>query len=469
MRSLANRLALVFFLITLGAIAIVYIGVVPTLKSSLVDERTEALRTYAARYSGPIARAIDSNAPVAEVDRVVRQAADQANARVTLLGVNRGTFGAQPFVKSDSNARADIGDLEFPAADLAIESGRTTTATEAAGEGRIAEAALPLFFLDSESGRRILGSVVVYSGPLGDVERNVALVRNRIVIAGILALAVAVLAGYLVAQSLGRRVGRLEGVARRVARGDFSARFPIDGDDELGRLARALDRMQHQLAELDTSRRRFIATASHELRTPIFSLGGFLELIEDEDLDEETKAKFLGQLREQVDRLGKLATDLLDLSRLDAGSVELRREQTDVARLAHTVADEFVPALAAHESKLEVRLTGDEVSAVCDPERVAQIMRILIDNALSHTGSGTDVVVATSMREGRARVAVTDFGPGIPRSALERVFEPFYTSDGTRGSGLGLAIAHELAERMGGELGVESLPGRTTFSLEIPG
>ncbi len=242
----------------------------------------------------------------------------------------------------------------------------------------------------------------------------------------------------------------------------------MDRDDELGRLAEALDAMQRQLAELDTARRRFIATASHELRTPIFSLGGFLELLEDEDLDEETRERFTGQLRQQVDRLGKLATDLLDLSRLDAGSVELRREETDVAELAQTVAGEFEPRLAAHESHLEVRIGNEDVVAVCDPARVAQIVRVLIDNALTHTGPGTDVVVATSQREDRARVAVTDFGGGIPRADLARVFEPFFTSDGTRGSGLGLAIAHELAERMGGELAVQSTPGRTTFSLEIP-
>ncbi len=468
MTSLANRLALVFFAITLGAIAIVYVGVVPTLESSLVTERSQTLRSDAERFTGPIRSALANAVPVTTIDQAVRNAADQSNARVTLLGVNRGTFGAQPYVKSDSNLRTDIGDLQFPAADTAVQSRRTETATESASSGRVVEAAVPIAFPDPDSGKPLLGDVLVYSAPLGDVEHDVTLVRDRIVIAGILALAAAVLAGFLVARSLGRRVERLEGVARRVARGDFSARFPVDQDDELGQLARALDAMQRQLAELDTARRRFIATASHELRTPIFSLGGFLELIEDEDLDEETKAKFLGQLREQVDRLGKLATDLLDLSRLDAGAVELRTEETDVSTLARTVADEFVPALAAHESRLEVRLTGEPVVAVCDPERVAQIMRILIDNALNHTEPGTDVIVATSTRATRPRVAVTDFGPGIPRQELTRVFEPFYTSDGTRGSGLGLAIAHELAERMGGELAVESLPGRTTFSLEIP-
>ena len=162
------------------------------------------------------------------------------------------------------------------------------------------QSARPLFFRDEDSGDRTLAFVVVYSAPLGDVERSVDLVRSRIILAAIVALGLAVLAAYLVAQSLGRRVARLQHVAERVAVGDFSARFPVEGDDELGQLAKSLDLMQRQLAALDSSRRRFIATASHELRTPVFSLGGFLELLEDEDLDEETRARFLDQVRDQT-------------------------------------------------------------------------------------------------------------------------------------------------------------------------
>ena len=171
MRSLANRLALIFFLITLGAMTIVYVGVVPHLESSLVSDRSDRLGRAADRTTPPIARAIDSNAPVAEVDRLVRSAADQANARVTLLGVNRGSFGTQPFVKSDSNANADIRDLEFPAVEAAIQSGRAERATESGRDGRVVELALPLFFRDA-AGHRLLGSVAVYSAPLEDVQRT---------------------------------------------------------------------------------------------------------------------------------------------------------------------------------------------------------------------------------------------------------------------------------------------------------
>ena len=227
--------------------------------------------------------------------------------------------------------------------------------------------------------------------------------------------------------------------------------------------------MRGQLAELENARKKFIATASHELRTPIFSLGGFLELIQDEELDEYTRQQFVGQVRQQVDRLGKLATGLLDLSRLDAGSLDLRPERTDLDMLARAVTDEFLPALSQHASHLELRLGRGSLQTVCDPERVAQIMRILIDNAITHTPEGTNIVVTAARDNGDVRLSVRDSGPGIRPPALERIFEPFYTSDDVQGSGLGLTIARELAERMNGRLRVDSRPGRTTFTFEMVG
>jgi signal transduction histidine kinase len=233
-------------------------------------------------------------------------------------------------------------------------------------------------------------------------------------------------------------------------------------------LAVALDDMHRQLRQLDSARRRFIATASHELRTPLFSLSGFLELIEDEDLDAETRDAFLGQLRDQVERLKKLASGLLDLSRLESGALELRPEPTDVGVLARAVTNEFGPALARHDSHLTLRLGAEPVEAEIDPERVGQVLRILIDNALAHTPPGTDMVVTAGRQDGVVRLAVRDFGDGIKRQALERLFEPFYSAGDSQGTGLGLAIGRELADRMGGRLVVESLAGRTTFTLEVP-
>jgi two-component system OmpR family sensor kinase len=462
MRSIRVRLALIFSAITLVAIAGVYVYVAPQLESRLRDEKLGTLARDAQRYSRDLVRAIGTNVDEKAINDAIRQAADRSGSRVTLFGVASGTQGLQTYPVSDSTAQTRLDELNFTVAADAARTARVQTGTEPTNDGRIGEAARPLLF----NGR--VARVVVFSAPLGDVQQNVELIRRQIAIAGALMLIFASVGGYLVAQALSRRIKRLETAAEKVAAGDFSQRIPIDGDDELADLARAFNEMQGQLAQLDSARKRCIATASHELRTPIFSLGGFVELLQDEEIDDETRAQFLEQISEQLARLRRLTAELLDLSRLEAGSLELRREPTDVGDLAREVTQEFTPALAQHDSHLELRLQRDPVRATCDRERVAQIMRILIDNALAHTPQGTDIFVSVTRENSGVRLAVRDHGLGIHRTVLPRIFEPFFTSDDAQGSGLGLAIARELAEQMEGHLAVDSVPGRTTFTLELP-
>jgi two-component system, OmpR family, sensor kinase len=459
--SIRNRLTLLFVAIVAAAISVVYFYVVPQLEERLQNRILGSLAGDARAYSGTLTSAIGSNESGPRLDRRVRQAADRANARVTLLGVTRGTQGVQTYVISDSTDQSDLSDLQFQVAADAVEQGKTVTGSEASNAGRLGQAAKPLYF----NGR--VARVVVFSEPLREVAADVRLIRRQIIVAGLIALGIAALLGYLVASALTRRIGRLEEAAEKVAAGDFSQRIPIDRDDELGELAMAFNEMQAQLKQLDDARKRFIATASHELRTPIFSLSGFAELLADEDLDAETRREFLAQIREQTDRLRALATDLLDLSRLEAGSLDLRPEDVDVGGLARDVCGEFVPALQQHRSDLAVELPPTAIEARCDPERVAQIVRILIDNAISHTPPGTPIEVSAGRENGSVQVAVEDRGLGIKRSEQGRLFDPFYTSN-PQGSGLGLTIARELAERMEGHLSVKSVPGRTTFTLELP-
>jgi signal transduction histidine kinase len=305
--------------------------------------------------------------------------------------------------------------------------------------------------------------------PLDDVTRTVGLVRRRVVLGGLLGILVAALTGAAFAVGLSNRLRRLEQGSREVAAGRFATRFDVDArEDELGSLARSLDTMQRQLRELDSSRKRFIATASHELRTPLQSLSGFVELLRDEELTEEEREAFLDRLAAQVERLTRLTFDLLDLSRLEAGGVELRPESTDLHDLAQRVAAEFAPVVEREGRALRVRLVGTSVEQWCDPDRVAQVVRVLVDNALKHSGARDAVEIRVSRSGGAARIAVTDHGPGIDPEELPHLFEPFHgTGDGS-GAGLGLAIARELAHRMRGSLTVDARPGTTTFTLELP-
>jgi two-component system OmpR family sensor kinase len=307
----------------------------------------------------------------------------------------------------------------------------------------------------------IIYSWVVLIGGHGGVARSILL-------GALLALLLALGIGFYFAQLVAARVQRIEEAARKVADGDFAARIPVDSSGQLGQLARTFNEMQRRLAELDSARKQFIANASHELRTPIFSLGGFVELLEDEDPSPEERAEFVRTMRQQIERLTKLTADLLNLSQLDAGGIVMAVRAVDLSSLARDVAREFGPRADLRGSRLELRTPDRPVIAVADPDRVPQIIRILLDNALTHTPEGTSVTVTIYSVNQRAELTVSDDGTGIPQRVQNRIFERFYTADSAGGSGLGLAIARELAQRMDGRIAISSSRRFTAFTLDLP-
>lgn len=292
--------------------------------------------------------------------------------------------------------------------------------------------------------------------------------KHEILIGGMIALLLALGVGLYFARLVAKRVERLEEAARKVADGDFATPIPIDSSGQLGQLSRTFNEMQRRLAELDYARKKFIANASHELRTPIFSLGGFIELLEDEDPSPEERVEFVRTMRQQIERLTKLTGDLLDLSQLDAGSVVMKVNNVDLGELAREVAREFAPRADRHGSRLELRTSDSPVTASADPDRVRQIIRILLDNALTHTREGTRVIVTANTVNQRSELTVSDEGAGIAPRVQGRIFERFYTADSAGGSGLGLAIARELAQRMHGHIGLTSNKRFTAFTLSLP-
>jgi two-component system, OmpR family, sensor kinase len=316
-----------------------------------------------------------------------------------------------------------------------------------------------------------IGTVIVvyaYTVAIGGAASGDSAVKTQILVGGIFAVVATLAVGVYFASVASGSVSRLQEAARKVADGNFETPIPIASTGQLGSLARTFNEMQRRLAELDSARKQFIANASHELRTPIFSLGGFVELLEEENPSPAERAEFVHTMRQQIERLTKLTTDLLDLSQLDAGAVAMERSDVELGSLAREVAREFGPRADSHGSRLELRTPPEPVIASADPERVRQVIRILLDNALTHTPEGTKVTVTTYSVNRRAELTVSDDGPGIPRRVQNRIFERFYTADSAGGSGLGLAIARELAQRMEGGIGIASSKRFTAFTLDLP-
>ena len=450
-RSLFVRLTLALVALVAGALAAVYLVVVPSLERNLIDAKQQELRRALPRISLP-------GSPF-QWQNAAQRAAGTTNARVVIYEALATSPKVTLVAFGDSNP-ADVDVTKDPVAIRAVTTDRETEGIVSRGGERFAEVARPV---------HPHGPVVLLSASLHDSLGNVALVSRRLLIAGGVALLAALALGLLGAAIVVRRLRVLERAADRIAGGDFDAPVRDAAADEIGQLARALDGMRLRLAQLEHARREFIANASHELRTPLFSLGGFVELLADEELDEPTRKEFLETMRQQLERLTRLATDLLDLSRLDAGRMHVERVPVDLASVARSLAEEFGPTAQASGHELDV-VVGVETGAMGDEERVRQIGRVLVENALHHTPASTQVRVRARVNGELAELTIEDDGGGIPVEHSQHVFDRFYRIEGTlaSGSGLGLAIARELASLMGGDIGLRSSLGRTAFTLTLP-
>ena len=449
-QSVGTQLSLALLLVVAVALGVVYLTVVPSLRDRAINTRVTSVEKIAAKIRPNV-----DQAATLDDQFVATQSEENGGVRVALMQPPAPQGSMAPIQDSGQLGNALQGD---PVATHAYTSGAATHGTVTAQEATYAEAAAP-----------VLGGsyVLLVRAPveLG----SIALVERRVLLAAGVALLIALLLGYLGARMFARRIRRLERAADRIAGGRFDEPVRDSGGGELGALADAFERMRVRLAQLDDARRAFVANASHELRTPLFSLAGFLELLDDEELDEPTRREFLSSMREQVDRLTKLASDLLDLSRLDAGRLTVEREPVDLAALARDLEAEFAPLAVSSDHPLSATVDG-AVFAEADELRVLQLGRILVENAFLHTPVGTPVEICARSTRGNARLEVEDAGPGIPPGQRQQLFERFFRVDGTRasGSGLGLAIGRELAELMDGAIEIESEPGRTVFALVLP-
>ncbi len=456
LRSVGGTLALALLLVVAGALAIVYVVVVPSYERSVVDARLadvdKTLRTIIAE---PLTADVWSGRWVEEQE----EAAPIANARVVVFQLMKGRL--KPYSDSDpaGGSSRDVENDPVGLKAIALGNGYAQGTVTRRGQ-RFAEAA---YTYDAT------GPVVMLSSPLYNDLVSVSVVRKRVIIAGALAAVFAIVLGYALATMFARRIRRLDRAAARIADGRFDVAVVDAAPDELGQLARTFERMRVRLASLDRARAEFIANASHELRTPLFSLAGFLELLASEELDADTRADFMAAIGSQVTRLTKLATDLLDLSRMDAGRLSIATESLDLVPIGELLATEFGPRASASGHTLEVDVPA-AAPALGDEERVLQIGRILVENAIVHTPPGTLVRLSANTAGGGARLSVTDDGPGIAREAQAHVFDRFYRLEGTvaSGSGLGLAIASELAALMGGRIELDSAAGTTRFTLVLP-
>ena len=286
--------------------------------------------------------------------------------------------------------------------------------------------------------------------------------------------AIAVIVAVVVAGVIGARLARplreIGGAARRIAEGDYEARIPRHGPEEIVSLTDSFNQMAAALEEQERMRREFIANAAHELRTPLTNLQGYLEALRD-GVIEPDRATF-ESLWDEAERLVRLSRSLDTLAAGDAGAPAAAAD-LDLAATIRAAVDLARPAALLAGLELDVDLP-DSLPARGDPDQLAQVVGNLLQNAVRYTPTGGRVSIKAERRPGDVLVSVANSGDGIPADDLPHVFERFYRVDKSRdrargGAGIGLAIVRQIVEAHGGHVSVESEVGRgSVFTLKIP-
>ncbi|MGO1801949.1 MAG: MtrAB system histidine kinase MtrB [Microbacteriaceae bacterium] len=327
-----------------------------------------------------------------------------------------------------------------------------------------------------------VGSFEVYIAyDLADSQQTLQFVQSTLWAAGIVLIAIVAVISWIVLRLVSKPIIEAAETSARLAAGDLDVRLPVQGEDELATLAQSFNAMADsieaqikELGELSLVQQRFVSDVSHELRTPLTTIRLAADMLNDQrDQFDITTNRTAELLHTQVQRFETLLGDLLEISRYDAGSVQLELEATSITELAEDIIEQMRPLADERGSEIRLVAPGGYSPVDMDPRRVRRVLRNLIGNAIEH-GEGNPIVVTTDSNQHAVAVGVRDFGMGMDPVAAERVFDRFWRADPSRqrtigGTGLGLSIALGDAKLHGGTLAVWSeLAVGTNFVLTIP-
>ena len=364
----------------------------------------------------------------------------------------------EELAESRSGGESDEADADNL---VSAREGQTTISTDETGKLRVLTHPVVV------DGTRI-GTFRV-ADPLTSVDQALASLRNRFIVVGVGALLLSVAIAIWLANLISRPLRRMAAVASAVDSGDLSHRIDYSGEDEVGVLAEAFNHMLDRLEEGFRLQRNFVSDASHELRSPLTMLRGRIEQLADHAGDREAEAE-ADELMKEVRRMERLTDDMLTLAKAERGGLL----QTRRVPLDDFVEDlrRDLPLLGSRHYSVESKLHGD---LEADPDRLAQVLRNLVTNAVRHTAAGGHIDISIGSENGSAVFAVSDDGTGIEPDQLGRIFDRFHRTDEGRsraegGTGLGLAIARAIVEAHGGSIAAESPPGDgATIRFSIPG
>lgn len=380
----------------------------------------------------------------------------------------QGWADIQPFVEQLGSLYGQRVVLADSTGLVVADSGRTFLGKQY--DQRWIPAALPI-----RRGPVMVGTLFVNPELTGlnPVRSLVSSVNRFLLIGGLVVVLLAFAVTFWLSRRMSAPVHALTTAAGRLGRGDFSQRVNVRGDDEIAELGRSFNSMANDLEQAEQLKRNMVGDAAHELRTPLSNIRGYLEAMKDGVIAPEPAA--LQSLYDESILMMKLVDELQELTIADSGKLELFRQNEDVNELVRAAALAIQARVDMGGLSLELELSPGLPQASVDAQRIGQVMRNLLGNAVAHTPRGGRITISTRGDGSGVAITVADTGEGIGPDDLPHIFDRFFRADKSRsratgGSGLGLTIAKRLVEAHGGKIQAQSEPGKgSRFTFTVPG
>jgi len=451
------KLFAAFAFLTIVTVVILSSFLVIRLRSNVESKISQRLQSNAI-LAGEIFKKAMLEGDTAYIQREVKELAKNLNLRITIID-KQGTVLAD----SEKEALSMENHRERPEFVEAVEKG----IGESTRFSQTLDYPMKYVAVRVTDGDEVVG-VVRIAVPESEVQLELHQLYRAATIGVIAAIFIAGVIAYVMASGISTPIRQMKEIADAIAKGQFDKRTSIRGEDELAELAQSLNAMSDELKlkierlkYLDNVRTDFVANVSHELKTPLTSIRGFVETLEDGAINDSSNARrFLAIIKKHAQRLGNIIDDLLRLSELESGVV-IEKAELDLKGLIEEVVMGFGHALTVKRHNLSVETTGGDFTIRGDRDKLEQVFVNLIDNAIKYTKDGGRIEIQLTGAGDFVTVTVEDNGIGIPKEDIERVFERFYRVDKARsrelgGTGLGLSIAKHIVLVHNGEISIES-------------
>lgn len=481
MNSLRNRLLISYLVVIATILVIVAVALlaVSVTESARILPTLRELNTISLSTRRELNRLAEQNARMPLIEQTLGEVAETYNTRILVVDTGNGRILYDSAGLEDGlSGRLDLAQIIQPRGDFNAGNANLPAGRYRAPDGSrwlIISQTIPL---QPDNDRGPARGLLIFARP----EPRVLQVFRQTFLrplfqAGIIAVLLSLLLAVLISRSVARPLQKIAAAAESIAQGDYDQQLPVEGPDEVKRVAGSFNAMSSQVAATQKAQRDFVANVSHDLKTPLTSVSGWSQALLDGTAGKsEQQERAVRIIHDEAGRMTRMVEQLLDLEKIESGQLQLSREPVDLARLVEETHRNLV--LQAEEKGIQLTVEIVPVPAVLgDRDRLTQILTNLVDNALNQTPPSGRVQILLKPYDDQAiELTVQDTGPGIPPEELSRIFERFYQVDKSRrrtsqrrGVGLGLAIVKELVEAHNGRITAQSQVGQgSSFTIHLP-